>query len=385
MDEDPASRRRTPPPPPTEDRKLAYMRGLYDTARALVPLADMPKMASVFLTRSMEVLGVSHGAVLFVDEERGADMLVTQGFSPDQRSALEKDRAALVGHVRGIGAFPGEDVRQGSCRDVTMPLPRGVCLVSTWTGPGETVGLIALGTPESGRDHDAGDAEFLRSLSVILAGSLERALQRRIITDLNQALTERNQKLTTQNEELQQLLNDVSACRVEVDNIAESRERILTAVRREVSRLGQVRVMDFVFIILLSFLVGALFNQYSPNKVDLVPQSLLRAEAEHVEVERAFQRLEDGAMFVDARPAELYRKGHVRGAVNAPSNLFDFVYAMRFASLDREREIIVYGHTVSRPYDEDVAYWLTEKGFTNVRVMAEGMALWREKGYPVGP
>jgi rhodanese-related sulfurtransferase len=66
-----------------------------------------------------------------------------------------------------------------------------------------------------------------------------------------------------------------------------------------------------------------------------------------------------------------------------PLALFDIVYAMTFADEDKERKIIVYGNTISRPYDVELAEKLLLRGFDKVSILEGGLDAWDAKGYPV--
>ena len=53
------------------------------------------------------------------------------------------------------------------------------------------------------------------------------------------------------------------------------------------------------------------------------------------------------------------------------------------SNLDFETPIIIYGRTVSRRYDADVARKLTLLGHENVMVLEGGLAAWVDAGYEV--
>ena len=52
--------------------------------------------------------------------------------------------------------------------------------------------------------------------------------------------------------------------------------------------------------------------------------------------------------------------------------------------LKPEQTVLVYGRTVSRRYDEDVAQRILER-HEHVNVLEGGMRAWEEKGLPVAP
>jgi len=63
--------------------------------------------------------------------------------------------------------------------------------------------------------------------------------------------------------------------------------------------------------------------------------------------------------------------------------IFEFVYLMSFSEENKDREIVVYGNTVSRPYDLEIADKLVLRGYRNVKVLEGGMGAWEANGYPV--
>ena len=90
-------------------------------------------------------------------------------------------------------------------------------------------------------------------------------------------------------------------------------------------------------------------------------------------------------ILVDARPVEFYEQQHIRGAINIPLALFDFVYMMRFSQIDPQQPIVVYGRNISRHYDEEIAYLLTQRGHPNVSVLSGGLNAWQAKGFAISP
>ena len=56
---------------------------------------------------------------------------------------------------------------------------------------------------------------------------------------------------------------------------------------------------------------------------------------------------------------------------------------MTFAEEDKEKKIVVYGETISKPYDLEVADKLLLRGYRNVRVLEGGLTAWEAMGYPV--
>jgi rhodanese-related sulfurtransferase len=91
------------------------------------------------------------------------------------------------------------------------------------------------------------------------------------------------------------------------------------------------------------------------------------------------------AVLVDARPAELFEQKHLPDAINLPAALFDILYPMKLGRmLKPEQVVLVYGRTISKRYDEDVAQRLLQR-HEHIKVMEGRMRAWEEKGLPVAP
>jgi rhodanese-related sulfurtransferase len=84
-------------------------------------------------------------------------------------------------------------------------------------------------------------------------------------------------------------------------------------------------------------------------------------------------------------PASSYKKRHIKASVNMPLALFDIVYLMTFDEEDKTRKIIVYGRTISKYFDHEVANKFAVMGYPNVRVLEGTISDWKKKGYPVEP
>jgi 3-mercaptopyruvate sulfurtransferase SseA len=58
---------------------------------------------------------------------------------------------------------------------------------------------------------------------------------------------------------------------------------------------------------------------------------------------------------------------------------------MELSEVNGEKEIILYGRTISRLYDEQVASKLILRGHKNTKVLEGGLSEWKKAGYPVEP
>jgi CRP-like cAMP-binding protein/rhodanese-related sulfurtransferase len=158
---------------------------------------------------------------------------------------------------------------------------------------------------------------------------------------------------------------------------------------RESERQVQVPGLSLValFIIIgLSLLFGISSNLSNPHGIPLIPKSLSLEPIPTVTNLQAFEKYKEGkALFIDARPSNFFKQKHIKGALNIPLALFDIAYLIELGEGDREKEIIIYGKTLSHLYDEQAAEKLILRGHTNTKILQGGLSIWEKSGYPLEP
>jgi rhodanese-related sulfurtransferase len=159
-------------------------------------------------------------------------------------------------------------------------------------------------------------------------------------------------------------------------------------IEKEVQQQYQAPRMswfDFVLIIGVSLILMFVFNQSNPNGIPLFPKAPDEKSIPVITPTAAFEKMKKGeAIVIDAGPENFYAQKHIKGAINMPLALFDFMYTMTFAGGEEKgKEVIVYGGTISRPYDYELANMLLLRGHKDVRVLEGGLSAWEKKGYPV--
>ena len=89
------------------------------------------------------------------------------------------------------------------------------------------------------------------------------------------------------------------------------------------------------------------------------------------------------ALFVDARAAESFHEGHIRGAVSLPVGEMDQRMDVFIEKYPFETHIITY--CSGRQCDEShiLADFLKESGYMNVQVFVDGFSEWEKEGYPI--
>lgn len=91
----------------------------------------------------------------------------------------------------------------------------------------------------------------------------------------------------------------------------------------------------------------------------------------------------NNTIFVDARGAEAYREGHVKGAISLPVDDFHSVGQAFLEKYLPATSMVVYCSGRECEDSHTLAGFLKDLGYTNVRVMLDGYPGWEKGGYPV--
>ncbi len=155
-------------------------------------------------------------------------------------------------------------------------------------------------------------------------------------------------------------------------------------------KMREVSWFDFLLILGLSLVLSLVFNLYNDNQIPLINVMGDIPGVEKIPLEQAremYQKKE--AVFVDARKSNFYEQRHIEGAKNLPVLFFDLQYPMLQFQLEEEKvpkdtPIIVYGGTISRRFDKELAALLKEKDYPNVKILAGDYQAWdKNKAFPL--
>jgi rhodanese-related sulfurtransferase len=91
---------------------------------------------------------------------------------------------------------------------------------------------------------------------------------------------------------------------------------------------------------------------------------------------------QDAVIFLDARPRDEYAQGHIRGALNLPWQEADRYFHEIVDNLKADQLIITYCDGETCDLSHELALFLKDMGFENVRVLVNGWTVWREAGLP---
>jgi rhodanese-related sulfurtransferase len=91
----------------------------------------------------------------------------------------------------------------------------------------------------------------------------------------------------------------------------------------------------------------------------------------------------NAAVFIDARPAEDYSQGHIRGARSLPWHDVDQKFADVTQDIDLKTPIVTYCDGETCELSHHLALFLQDAGFSDARVLVNGWKLWNQSGLPV--
>ena len=137
-------------------------------------------------------------------------------------------------------------------------------------------------------------------------------------------------------------------------------------------------------IVALGLGLGLAWNAWSGRGLALGANAFVRPgdEVEMVEAPAAKARLDQGALFLDARPIDFYPMGHIPGALPLPEDDFDRAFAKLEDTLRRRFDIVVYCSGYGCEASHIVARKLRERGI-QAAILHEGWPAWTDAGYPV--
>jgi rhodanese-related sulfurtransferase len=241
------------------------------------------------------------------------------------------------------------------------------------------LGLAALGAPLGKTGLGADELDLLRALTASCMVFLKNARAFETIQALNDDLGRTNA-------DLRQTIAELTEARNQIRLLEVAKSRLKQLIQREAERSGRLRLSDVLLVLLTSAVLSLVFNYSSPNGIPVVPDVVFQEPAPRIDALAAHQLISRGeAVLVDARPAELFEQQHLPDAINLPAALFDILYPMKLGRMLRpEQVVLVYGRTVSKRYDEDLAQRLLQR-HEHIKVMEGGMGAWEENGLPLSP
>jgi len=107
------------------------------------------------------------------------------------------------------------------------------------------------------------------------------------------------------------------------------------------------------------------------------------AAINYIEVADAQVKYDQGIKFIDAREAEEYRAGHIKGATNIPATDEPETIQTALGAHKRDEEIVIYCDGEECNASAMLAGKLQRLGFTKVHVFFGGWTAWQTARLPV--
>jgi len=153
---------------------------------------------------------------------------------------------------------------------------------------------------------------------------------------------------------------------------------------------------ETVVVLIIGLLAGFSNNALSSRSIPLVgrwdkaygapsPGGAHDATRGNIEIDggEALRLFQEGAIFLDARPAEPYAERHIRGAYSLPEKQLAAQMEELLAMIEGDRKAVVYCQSMECDEAHLLARALREAGIREVFVFAGGMKEWEAAGYPV--
>jgi rhodanese-related sulfurtransferase len=144
-------------------------------------------------------------------------------------------------------------------------------------------------------------------------------------------------------------------------------------------------------LVILSTVAALAVNAVRTDRLPLIGDFSVAARMTTATGERLDITLEEAeklyfthaAVFIDARSAEEYAKGHIRDARSLPWNDADLHFMTITADLEMTTPIVTYCDGETCEQSHDLALFLRDAGFTDTRVLVNGWTVWQQAGLPV--
>lgn len=150
-------------------------------------------------------------------------------------------------------------------------------------------------------------------------------------------------------------------------------------------------IWQFAAIFALAVFLGFSINQFRDSRLPLfgdwsmearlITPSGIRLNLSLVEAKNLF--MQKKSIFIDARPKDDYEKGHIRGARSLPWHEVDQRFMEVTKNISLDTPIITYCDGETCDLSHELANFLIELGFKNVKVLVNGWTKWQNDDLPI--
>ncbi len=367
------------------EQTLFRLSGFNDIFQELSGLHESSRVIESFLLVLIGIFSARSGSILYFDAAagkacfagRGGDSSVYRDLPPEHiRSQV--DAVFETRRASALAPMQADIVPVEHLPGLSAPLAKE-SLVIIFKLDQAAKGLVCLGPRLVESRYGSRDREMLLAFTHNFLVFLKNSKSFETIQRLSAEQEQRNIAL-------QQTVQELSASKITIATLEKAGERIKALITRAMARSTKASLVDICAVLVAGMVLGLVYNFASPGGIAVIPTTWRHASSPQVDIQKAEQLFNtQGALFVDARPPEFYNQRHITAAVNLPPALFDFIYMMRFSRMVPEQPFVVYGRTISRHYDEEIAYRLRDRGHPNVLVLTGGIGQWNSKGLPTEP
>jgi len=146
-----------------------------------------------------------------------------------------------------------------------------------------------------------------------------------------------------------------------------------------------------LYIALIVLIAGFASNRLRSDEMPFVEEwseksKLVTSSGENLEIslfEAANLFKKGEAMFIDARSRAEYDAGHIKGAKSLPYKEADWQFIEVMAGVPEERAVITYCDGEMCELSMELAVFLENAGYKNVKVLSNGWSVWQQNGLPV--
>jgi rhodanese-related sulfurtransferase len=160
----------------------------------------------------------------------------------------------------------------------------------------------------------------------------------------------------------------------------------------------QKTIKEIIILVAVSIALALVVNTFSPKGIALVgqwdiakgvisasPAGDAAGQPEDIDsVARAKDLFDkEDVLFVDARSQNDYENGHIPGAVSLPVGQFEERIESFLNRYPLAQPIVTYCSGRTCEDSHDLAQFLSDLGFTNLRIFIDGFPDWEAQGYPI--
>ena len=141
----------------------------------------------------------------------------------------------------------------------------------------------------------------------------------------------------------------------------------------------KTEVLKIIGVAVLSAIV---FNSFSSTSVEYIYEPLHLEDKRTVSLEDA-KKLFDAkeVVFLDARPASIYKRGHIPGAISVPYNSMEKEKLM--ADIPKDQNLIVYCYSAKCSQASILDIRIRKLGYEKIAIFEGGIVEWTKAKYPL--